>query len=103
MVSTPIEQIVYATRSASQGNRARLATTPHNRNEAIMSALTEVERVAVAIALAIIFVLGILFVRRLTDAERRLANAERRLTDVERQSIATDKKEPIGFWHPSPA
>lgn len=62
-----------------------------------MSALTDVERVAVAIALTIIFVLGILFVRRLTDAEHRLADAERRLSDAKRQSPPADKKEPIGF------
>lgn len=66
-----------------------------------MSAVTDVERIAFTIALTVIFVLGILFVRRLnerrltdadaerrlTDAERRLAEAERRLSDAERQSL----------------
>ncbi len=84
-----------------------------------MSALTDVERVAFALALVIIFALGVLFLKRLTDAERRLtdtdaerrltdaenriANAERRLTDAERQSLPDTKKEPIGFWRFSPA
>jgi hypothetical protein len=68
-----------------------------------MSALTDVERVAVAIALTIAFVLCILVVRRLTDAEHRLTDAERRLSDAERQSLSIGKKEQIGFWHFSPA
>ena len=66
-----------------------------------MSAVTDVERITFTIVLTVIFVLGILFVRRLnerrltdadaerrlTDAERRLAEAERRLSDAERQSL----------------
>jgi hypothetical protein len=60
-----------------------------------MSALTDVERVAVALAIVIIFALGILFLKRLTAAERRL-------TDAERQSLPDTKKEPIGFLRFSP-
>jgi hypothetical protein len=64
-----------------------------------MSALTDVERIAVAIALVIVFALCVLSLRRMTDAERRLADAERRLTNAERQSLPDSNKQPIGFWH----
>lgn len=62
-----------------------------------MSALTDVERIAVAIALMIVFALCVLFIRRMTDAEQRLTNAERRLTDAERRSLPDSNKRRIGF------
>jgi hypothetical protein len=83
-----------------------------------MSALTDVERIAVATALVLIFALCVLFLRRMTDAERRmtgaeqrvndsahrvtdaerrLTDAERRLTNAERQSLPDSNKRPIGF------
>jgi hypothetical protein len=68
-----------------------------------MTTLTDGERIAVTLALTIIFALGILFLMRLTDAERRLANAERRLTDAERQSLPDTKREPIRFLRFKPA
>ena len=68
-----------------------------------MSALTDVERIAVAIALMIVFALCALFFRRMTDAEHRLADAERRLTDAERQSLPDSDKRQFGFLHFEPA
>lgn len=68
-----------------------------------MSALTDVERIAVAIGLMIILALCVLFFRRMTDAEHRLTDAERRLADAERQSLPDSDKRQFGFLHFEPA
>lgn len=66
-----------------------------------MSALTDVERIAVAIALMIVFALCVLFFKRMTDAEQRLTDAERRLKDAE--ALPDSGKRQFGFLHFEPA
>ena len=67
-----------------------------------MSTLSDVERIAIAVALMIVFALCVLLFGRIVDAEHRLADTERRLTDAEHQPLPDSKKGPIGFWHFQP-